>query len=91
VGPHDAFGAALAYVLVHRSDGRVSCSSRRRVHHQRARDDLEEHGGKLRLGARVKRIVVRSAAAVVLANGEEIAVKRIWRTVAIAVPGVARA
>lgn len=80
VGPNDAFGAALAYVL-----GFTAATVGFPVPRGGAQSItnalvtlLEEHGGKLRLGARVKRIVVREhrAVAVQLASGEEIAVSR---------------
>jgi phytoene dehydrogenase-like protein len=80
VGPDDAFGAPLAYVLgftaatvgfpVPRGGAQSITNALVTI--------LEEHGGKLRLGARVKRVVVRErrAVAVQLTSGEEIAVSR---------------
>ncbi len=78
VGPHDPFGAALAYML-----GFTAATVGFPVPRGGAQSItnalvtlLEEHGGRLRLGSRVKRIVVREgrAVAVKLASGEEIAV-----------------
>lgn len=80
VGPHDAFGGALAYVLgfsaatvgfpVPRGGAQSITNALVTI--------LEEHGGKLRLGAKVKRIVVRDgrAVAVKLENGDEFAASR---------------
>jgi phytoene dehydrogenase-like protein len=80
VGPDDWFGAGLGYVLgltastggyaVPRGGAQSITNALVRL--------LERHGGRLRLGARVTRIVVRGgrACGVVLENGPEIAVAR---------------
>ena len=80
VGPDDWFGAALGFMLgmtattggyvVPRGGAQSIADALVRV--------LEANGGRLRLGARVERIVTHDgrAAAVRLADGEEIAVRR---------------
>jgi phytoene dehydrogenase-like protein len=80
VGPDDAFGAAVGYVVgLTATTGGFAVP---RGGAQRLTDALvsrlEEKGGALRLGARVDRIVVRGrrAVAVVLADGTEIAAGR---------------
>ncbi|HVU01423.1 MAG TPA: NAD(P)/FAD-dependent oxidoreductase [Polyangiaceae bacterium] len=80
VGPDDLFGSAMGYML-----GLVATTGGYPVPvggAQRITDALvrmiESHGGRVRLGARVEKIVVsgRRASAVRLAGGEEIAVKK---------------
>jgi phytoene dehydrogenase-like protein len=80
VGPDDWFGSGLGYVL-----GLTASTGGYAIPRGGAQTItnalvtlLERHGGRLRLGARVKRIVVRSgrAVAVVLEDGEEISVAR---------------
>ena len=80
VGPQDTFGAALGYVLgltattggypVPRGGAQSLTDALVRI--------LETHGGKVRLGARVSRILVHDgrARAVRLDDGTEIAVRR---------------
>jgi len=80
VGPDDWFGAGLSYVLgltattggyaVPRGGAQAITNALLTL--------LERNGGRLRLGARVTRVIVRSgeARAVALQNGEEIAVER---------------
>ncbi len=78
--PDDRFGAALGFVL-----GMTATTGGYAVPRGGAQsitnaliEILEQHGGRLRLGARVEKVVVRDgrAEAVRLADGEEIAVKR---------------
>ena len=80
VGPDDRFGAGLGYML-----GLTASTGGYAVPHGGAQSItkalvalLARHGGRLRLGARARRIVVRSgrAVAVVLGDGEEIPVRR---------------
>ena len=80
VGPHDAFGAGLGYVL-----GMTATTGGFAVPKGGAQavtntlvTKLEGHGGRLRLGARVTRVLVRRGRAhgVVLADGEEIKAER---------------
>jgi phytoene dehydrogenase-like protein len=80
VGPDDWFGAGLGYVL-----GLSASTGGYAVPRGGAQaltnalvTRLERHGGRLRLGARVVRIVVRGkrACGVVLASGEEIPATR---------------
>jgi phytoene dehydrogenase-like protein len=77
IGPDDRFGAALGFVL-----GMVATSGGYAIPQGGARSIvsalvgcLSAHGGKLRLGARVVRVIVRDgrARAVRLADGTEIA------------------
>jgi phytoene dehydrogenase-like protein len=80
VGPDDAFGASLGLVLafgattagfpVPRGGAQSITNALCTL--------LDEHGGRLRLGARVARVIVREgrAVGVQLADGEEIAVGR---------------
>jgi phytoene dehydrogenase-like protein len=81
VGPDDRFGAALGFML-----GMTATTGGYAVPEGGARSIadalagcLRAHGGRLRLGARVARLVVRGgrAHAVRLANGEEIATRAI--------------
>jgi phytoene dehydrogenase-like protein len=80
VGPDDTFGASLGFVVgmmaTTAGNGVPKGGSQRLTHALVAR--LEEKGGAVRLGARVKRVVVRQgrASAVVLADGMEIAARR---------------
>ena len=80
VGPDDTFGSGIGYMLTVMATsggygvpeggaGAITAAMVRK---------LESHGGQVRLGARVDRIVVREgrACAVVLADGEEIAVAK---------------
>jgi len=80
VGPDDWFGAALGYVLgMTASTGGYAVPKRGAQSITNALVTLlEGYGGRLRLGARVSRIVVKGgrAAAVVLENGEELAARR---------------
>ncbi|HEX7668669.1 MAG TPA: NAD(P)/FAD-dependent oxidoreductase [Polyangiaceae bacterium] len=80
VGPDDRFGAAMGYMLglVATTGGYpVPVGGAQRITNALVRL-LESHGGKVRLGARVTRVVVRDnrAAAVILDGGEEIKVGR---------------
>lgn len=80
VGPDDTFGAGLGYMLaLGATTGGypVPVGGAQRITDALVRI-LESHGGRLRLGSRVTRVVVsgRRAAAVQLASGEEIAVAR---------------
>jgi phytoene dehydrogenase-like protein len=80
VGPDDWFGAGLGYMLgltastggyaVPRGGAQAITNALVRL--------LERHGGRLRLGARVERVLVRGrrAVAVVLEGGEEVRVAR---------------
>jgi phytoene dehydrogenase-like protein len=80
IGPEDAFGAALAYVLgltattggyaVPRGGAQALTDAMVRL--------LESHGGRVRLGARVDRVIVSSGRAVGarLSNGDEIRASR---------------
>lgn len=79
VGPDDAFGAGLGYVL-----GLTATSAGFPVPRGGARaitnalvTILEQRGGRLRLGARVTRVIVKGgrAAGVVLEDGEEISAR----------------
>jgi len=80
VGPDDRFGAGLAYMLAVTATtggyGFPKGGAGRLADALVAR--LAERGGEVRLGARVARVVVRGgrAAAVVLADGTEIAARR---------------
>jgi len=80
VGPDDPMGAVVGFMLALLASssgfgvpeggaGAITAALLRRV---------EEHGGKLRCGARVRRVVVRGAraSAVLLESGEEIAARR---------------
>jgi phytoene dehydrogenase-like protein len=80
VGPDDWFGAALGYVL-----GLTASTGGYAVPRGGAQSItnamitlLERHGGRLRLGSRVTRVIVRGrrATGVVLENGEEIRAAR---------------
>jgi phytoene dehydrogenase-like protein len=80
VGPDDPMGAALGYVL-----GLTATTSGYGVPLGGARSItnalltiLERHGGRLRLGARVTRVIVRNrcACAVELAGGEQVRAER---------------
>lgn len=79
LGPHDALGGALAYVLSFSASTVGYAVPRGGA--QRITDALvtllELYGGRLRLGAQVERIVVRrgNVAAVRVAGGDEIPVK----------------
>lgn len=80
VGPDDRFGAAMGYMLglVATTGGYpIPVGGAQRITNALVRL-LESHGGKVRLGARVVRIVVAGgrAAAVCLDGGEEIPVGR---------------
>jgi phytoene dehydrogenase-like protein len=79
IGPDDTFGAGLGYML-----GLTATTGGYAVPRGGARSItnamvtlLERHGGRLRLGARVVRIIVTNgvARAVELADGEQIAVR----------------
>jgi phytoene dehydrogenase-like protein len=80
VGPDDRFGAGLAYMLAVTATtggyGVPQGGAQSLTNGLVAR--LSERGGEVRLGARVTRVLVRngSAAAVVLADGTEIAARR---------------
>jgi phytoene dehydrogenase-like protein len=79
VGPDDRFGAALGYVLgVGATTGGypVPVGGAQRITDALVRI-LETHGGRLRLGARVNRVVVSGgrATAVKVDGGDEIAVR----------------
>ena len=80
VGPDDRFGAGLAYMLAATATtggyGFPKGGAQRLTDAFVAR--LAERGGAVRLGARVTRVIVRAgrAAAVVLADGTEIAARR---------------
>ncbi len=81
VGPDDLFGAALGYFLATTAatgGNAVPVGGAGALTGAMARR-LEERGGVVRLGARVERIVMdgRRAAAVVLADGVEIATPRV--------------
>ncbi len=77
IGPEDRFGAAIAYMLAMRATtagflvpvGGAGAVTAKLV------EDLLAHGGTLRMGARVDKILVREkrAVGVKLADGEEIA------------------
>ncbi len=80
VGPDDRFGAGLGYIL-----GLTATTGGYAVPRGGAQSItnalvtlLESHGGRLRLGSRVERVIVsnKRASAVRTQNGDEIAVKR---------------
>jgi phytoene dehydrogenase-like protein len=79
VGPEDTLGAPLAYVLglTATTGGYALPIGGARALTNALVTTLEQHGGRLKLGARVTRVVVQSgrAHAVELANGDEIAAR----------------
>jgi phytoene dehydrogenase-like protein len=79
VGPEDTLGAPLAYVLglTATTGGYALPIGGAQAITNALVTTLEQHGGRLKLGAQAKRIVVRGgrAQAVLLANGEEIATR----------------
>jgi len=79
VGPEDTLGAPLAYVLglTATTGGYAVPIGGAQAITNALVTTLEQHGGRLKLGAEVTRIVVRGgrAQAVQLANGEEIATR----------------
>ncbi len=78
VAPDDTFGAALGFMLGMTATTGGYCVARGGAQSitNALVSLLEAHGGRLRLGARVERVVVKAgrASAVRLADGEEIAV-----------------
>jgi phytoene dehydrogenase-like protein len=75
VGPEDTLGAALAYVLglTATTGGYAFPVGGARALTNALVTTLEQHGGRLRLGARVERVIVRGGRAqgVVVAGGDE--------------------